>query len=158
ILKGGDRGPAIKPGSPEESLIISAVNHGEVIKMPPKAKLKAQEIADLTAWVKMGAPWPSISAGQAVVRGPSQRKFSKEEKDFWAFQPPVAAPIPAVWNPRWPQSPLDHFVLAKLDERAIQPAPPTDKRTLIRRATFDLIGLPPTPAEVEAFLADYAPD
>ncbi len=149
ILKGGESGPAIVPGYPERSLLIKAIGHGDPkLKMPPKTKLSDRQIADLTRWVKIGAPFPK---DLAKSKGGSGR-------DHWAFRAPVDPPVPVVKSRPWARSPLDHFILAQLEAKGLQPAPPADRRTLIRRATFDLIGLPPTPAEVDAFLADASPD
>jgi hypothetical protein len=149
MLKGGASGkPAIVAGQPEKSLVIKAVSHqDEALKMPPKEKLSVRQIADLTRWIQMGAPYPRLATGDD---SPAGRKF-------WAFQPPIDPAVPAVRDTAWPQSALDHFVLAKLEAKGLRPAPPADKRTLIRRATFDLTGLPPTPEEINAFLADDSP-
>jgi hypothetical protein len=158
VLQGGDRGPAIRPGKPDASLLIDAIRHGELLQMPPKKKLAATAIADLTAWVKMGAPWPDRVVGVRPTLGADASPFTPEERSFWAFQPPDESAIPAVRNTAWPSWPLDQFILAQLEANGLQPAPPADKRTWLRRATFDLIGLPPTPAEMNAFLADSSPD
>jgi hypothetical protein len=150
--------PAVKPGKPEESLLISAVRHDGELKMPFREKLSARQIADLTAWVQMGAPWPE---SQAAVRPAPPKNgpiFTRAERSFWAFQKPLAAPLPAVRHAAWPQSPIDHYILAKLEEHGLRPAAAADRRTLLRRATFDLTGLPPTPQEVAAFLADQSPN
>ncbi len=157
LLKGGNTGPAIELGKPEESLLIRAIRQDERLQMPPGMKLPAQEIADLTTWVQRGAPWPD-AAGSLRLEPGGSNLFTKEEHSFWAFQPLAAPPVPAVQNPAWAQAPLDRFILAKLEERRLSPARQADKRTLIRRATFDLIGLPPSPAEIEAFLADSSPE
>lgn len=150
LLSGGDSGPAVVPGKPEESRLIRAVRQvDDDLKMPPKGKLTDRQIADLARWVERGAPFPAaLSVTNARSRDPNH----------WAFQPPVEPAIPVVKNSAWPQSPVDNFVLAKLEAAGLVAASPADKRTLIRRATFDLIGLPPEPAEVEAFLADDRPD
>ncbi|MBI2807813.1 MAG: PSD1 domain-containing protein [Planctomycetes bacterium] len=149
ILKGGYSGPAVTPGHPERSLLIKAISHRDKdLKMPPKTRLSDRQIADLTRWVKMGAPFPG---NVAKAKGGTGR-------DHWAFQAPRDPPAPPVKNRKWPRSPLDHFVLAHLEAKGLAPAPPADRRTLIRRATFDLIGLPPTPAEVDAFVADKSAD
>jgi mono/diheme cytochrome c family protein len=157
LLQGGDRGPAIVPGKPEDSLLIQAIRHGEALQMPPKAKLPPQEIADLAAWVKSGAPWPDATTAvrAAAVEG---RGFTEEERSFWAFQKAVALAGPAVRDGAWVKSPLDRFILAKLEANGLRPAPPADRRTLIRRVYFDLTGLPPTPEAVEAFVRDESPD
>lgn len=155
-VKGGDLGPAIEPGKPDDSLLIQAVRYNdEDLKMPPKGKLSASEVALLTQWVAMGAPDPRTGEAPIAAKG----EFDIESRrSFWAFQAPVDPPVPAVRNEAWPRSTLDRFVLAALEAKGLEPASPADKRTLIRRATFDLIGLPPSPEEIEAFLADDSPD
>jgi hypothetical protein len=158
ILKGGDRGPAVQPGRPEESLLVGAIQHREALQMPPKNKLPPQEIAALTAWVRMGAPWPSAPVADqphVTLQGP---RFTAEQRSFWAFRSPVASPVPTVKKVGWARSPIDRFILAALEAKGLELAPPADKRTLVRRATFDLTGLPPTPAEIDAFLADASPE
>ncbi|HVC98921.1 MAG TPA: PSD1 and planctomycete cytochrome C domain-containing protein [Pirellulales bacterium] len=161
-LAGGDSGPAVVPGKPDESTLIDAVRYGQVFQMPPKGKLPDAEVAALVAWVRLGAPWPKDGAGAESLERPiaveGVPSFTVDERAFWAFQPPVDPPSPPVMNSAWPKNPLDVFILAGLEARGLSPAPPADKRTLIRRATFDLIGLPPTPDEVESFLADESPD
>jgi len=162
MLRGGELGPAIVPGKPEKSLLISAINHGEALKMPQKKKLSTSDIAAITRWVKLGAPWP----GQLPIT-PDPRKsaaatlavpeFTKQQREFWAFQPPVRPQLPKVKKQEWVRSPIDAFVLSRLEAAGLGTAAPADRRTLIRRATFDLTGLPPTPEEVEAFLADQSP-
>ncbi len=148
LLEGGASGPALVRGKPEESRLIRAVRHeDEQLRMPPKKKLTDRQVADLTEWVRIGAPYP---ATKTIAADDGRR--------FWAFQPPAAAPVPAVKDRGWPRSALDHFVLAALEAKGLKPAPPADKRTLLRRATFDLTGLPPTPEEVDAFLRDDRPD
>lgn len=159
LIKGGDFGPAVVPGKPAESLLVGAINHGEIVQMPPKTKLKQAQIDDLTAWVTMGAPWPEAKVeALPTPAGEKRPLFTEEQKAFWAFQTPVAGPVPAVKRGEWLTSPIDAFILAGLETKGLSPAPPADKRTLIRRATFDLLGLPPTPEEVEAFLADESPE
>ncbi len=148
FARGGDNGSSIKPGDPDSSLLIQAVRHSGERKMPPDGKLKPEQIGALAAWVKMGAPWP-IAATETVAE--AWRKH-------WAFQPVARVPVPAVKNSAWVRTPLDHFVLAKLEQKGLSPAAAADRRTLLRRVTFDLIGLPPTPEEVAAFEADRAPD
>ncbi len=148
ILKGGDNGPAAVPRDPDKSLLIKAVRHvSGVRKMPDGKKLSDREIADLTRWVQMGLPFPESHASPKA-----------DPKKWWAFQPVRKPEIPKVKDSAWPRSPLDHFILAKLEAKGMKPAPPADRRTLIRRATFDLIGLPPTPEEIDAFLADQSLD
>jgi hypothetical protein len=156
-LRGGDLGPAIKPGDPGESLIITAVKHDdELLKMPPKGKLGDDEVALLTRWVAMGAPSPLEKGGRPDVRrgGIDVAKG----REFWAFRPPANVPVPEVRGPLWARNPIDRFVLAVLEAKGLTPAREADRRTLIRRATFDLTGLPPTVEEVRAFLYDRGPD
>jgi hypothetical protein len=153
LLKGGDSGPAIVPGDPEKSLLIKAVRYTDPdLQMPPKnKKLSDEQIADLVAWVKMGAPDPRVATA-------SQKEWKDSTKSHWAWQPLTKPAVPEVKGAAWCKTPIDNFILAKLEEKNLKPNPPADKRTLIRRATFDLTGLPPTVAEVNAFLADSSPD
>lgn len=147
-VKGGGRGAAIVPGNPAESLLLKVVRHDAgPLKMPPGPKMKDADVAVLAEWVKMGAPW-----GKAAVV--SQGKAEK----FWAFVPPQRPAAPEVKNKSWVKSPLDAFLLAALEAKGLNPAKPADKRTLIRRASYDLTGLPPSPEDVKAFLNDSSPD
>jgi hypothetical protein len=155
--KGGELGPVILPGAPDRSLLIQAVNyeHGD-LKMPPKGKLPQAEIDALVRWVKMGAPDPR--AGPAVsAPAPKQGINLEEGKKHWSLQPLNRAGAPAVNNAAWCTTPVDRFVLAKLEEKRIAPNAVAERRKLIRRAYFDLVGLPPPPDEVEAFVADPDP-
>lgn len=157
LLAGGDTGPAFVVGKPEQSLLIKAVHYrSDDVKMPPKGRLKDSEIADLETWIKDGAAWPATS-GSSTNSAKTGPLFTEEQKRFWAFQPMLDSQPPTVKNRAWVQSPIDAFLLAKLEERALTPAKPTDKYTLLRRVTFDLTGLPPTPAEIAAFLKDTSP-
>ncbi len=153
LLEGGDSGPAIVPGAPEKSLLVTAVKYTDDLKMPPKGKLSDAEIADLTKWVKGGAKWPSATAQANPEPKAGGPLFTAEQKAFWAFQPVRS---PAV--PKGNAHPIDAFIRAKLSDNGLSPAAPTDRRTLIRRVTFDLTGLPPTPEEVDAFLKDTSPN
>jgi mono/diheme cytochrome c family protein len=159
--KGGDSGPAIVPGDPEKSLLIKAVRYlDKDLQMPPKnQQLTAAQIADLVQWVKMGAPDPRTQAGPTVARVEAKPgiDFAKA-RQFWSFQPVQDYPVPHVKNPRWARQPIDHFLLAKLEAAGLKPGADADRRTLLRRATFDLTGLPPTPEEITAFLADKSPN
>ncbi|HTA30870.1 MAG TPA: DUF1549 domain-containing protein, partial [Candidatus Cybelea sp.] len=156
LLKGGDDGPAIKPGDLEESLLIKAVRYdGEKLRMPPKdKKLPPEKIAALEAWVKMGAPDPRVS--QPGV--PPIATIREKARSHWAFQPIQEPTLPDVKNKQFARTPMDNFVLARLEAARLSPSPAADKRTLIRRATFDLIGLPPTPEEAAAFESDPSPE
>ena len=161
FLTGGKFGPAVKLGKPKESLLISAIKHDEFLKMPPKAKLSSAQVIDLTRWVEMGLPWPKEEAVVANIGQNSDAfhaEFTDQQKNYWAFQIPQRPPLPAIKNRDWAQTPIDYFILAKLEEANLSPAAKADKRTLIRRATFDLTGLPPTPGEVSQFLDDDSPD
>jgi mono/diheme cytochrome c family protein len=157
LLKGGESGPAIVPGEPDKSLLVKAVRFTDSqLKMPKGSKLADDHIADITAWVKMGAPWPN----EAVARNskPSKAFDLKERSKHWSLQPLKNVPLPAIEDRDWPKAPIDHFILSALEAQNLKPAAAAGKRTLLRRVTFDLIGMPPTPAEVEAFLADKSPE
>lgn len=148
ILKGGETGAAFKPGDAKGSAMIKAVEWADDLQMPPKKKLSDDQIKDLTEWVAMGAPDPRV--------GGSAGKPSK--KDHWAFQPVSRPTAPAVKNADWCVNSVDKFILAKLEEKQMLPAPPASKEALLRRAYFDLIGLPPSPAKILAFVQDESPD
>ncbi len=152
ILKGGDTGPAAVAGKPVQSLLVQAVRQTGDLKMPPKEKLKDREIETLSRWIALGLPWPQ----GAALTAPVGKKFviTDEQRRFWAWQPVKIVPPGPVKDRAWPHSDLDRYILAALEARALHPAKPADKRTLIRRATFDLTGLPPTPDEIDAFLKD----
>ena len=156
LLRGGIRGPAIVRGKPAESLLISAVKHGEVLKMPPKEKLPASEIANLVKWIETGAYWPDAKPITIATTSPTyaEPEFSPEQRHFWAFQKPMRPAIPDAVRRGDFRSPIDRFVDLKLADAGYTPAAPATKRVLLRRATFDLIGLPPTPEEIDDFLAD----
>ena len=158
ILAGGDRGPALVPGKPDESLIVRAVRHNEELKMPQKSKLPEAEIAAIVEWVKLGAPWPDGSVPAVPPTKTGERAFTAEEKAFWAFQPVKPQTAPQLVNKVWAKNPIDAFILSKLEAAGLKPAIEADKITLIRRITFDLTGLPPTLSETEAFLKDESPE
>ncbi|HWA96902.1 MAG TPA: DUF1553 domain-containing protein [Pirellulales bacterium] len=152
LLKGGSTGPAIVVGKPEESLLIEAVKH-ESLEMPPDEELPPEEIAALEAWIRSGAVWPGGGMAMSdVVLGDQKRLFA-EAKSHWSFQPLTKPHIPEVKNSTWVRTPVDAFVLAKLEAAGMQPSPMADRRTLLRRLSFDLIGLPPSSAEVDEFVA-----
>jgi hypothetical protein len=156
LRKGGDSGPAIVPGKPDESLLIEAIGHRADIKMPPKEKLPDSQIADLKRWVEIGAPWPAERPETQSESG--KFAITPEQRAFWSFQPLREIPLPDTSDAAWPVGAIDRFVLARLEAAGLKPSPPADRRTLIRRITFDLIGLPPTPEEVDAFVADERSD
>ena len=160
MLKGGKSGPAIVPGKPEESLILKKIASGE---MPPRRRLvevsikviESPEIELLTKWIALGAPETPASAD--VVAADNEKNISDDDRKFWSFQPPRAAAVPTVKDVGRVRNPIDAFVRSKLEETGLAPSPEADRLTLIRRAYFDLIGLPPTPEDVQAFVSDTDP-
>src|SRR5580700_8626609 len=158
ILKGGADGPAIVPGVPEASALIKAVRYDGSLKMPPAGRLSAGQIATLTAWVKRGAVWPLDRPATAATASSVPYVIPEAKRNFWSFRPIRKPPLPKVKLAAWVKTPIDAFILARLEQKGLTPAPPADRRTLIRRATYDLTGLPPTPAEIDAFLVDKSPN
>jgi hypothetical protein len=155
IVAGGSAGPAIVPGKPNASLLIAAVRHvDENLKMPPDGKLQDIQIADLVRWIEMGAPYPG-SGDREVL--PAEA-IDSQKSDLWAFQQPARSAPPQVVRGDWPRTAIDRFILATLEANELLPAAPADKQTLLRRATFDLTGLPPTSDEIQAFLTDDSPN
>ncbi len=158
-LQGGETAPAIVPGDPEKSLLITAVKHqDEFLEMPPKKKLRDSEIDALVKWIRMGAPWPEDQAG--IQRLPANR-ITADDRAYWFYQPlkrPDAPQLKHTSNQRLVLNPIDTFILAKLEPHGLTLAPEADRVTLIRRATFDLTGLPPTPKEIDAFVRDRSPN
>jgi hypothetical protein len=155
ILKGGDSGPAVVPADPDKSLLVQAVRYqNEQVQMPPTGKLPEAEIAVLAEWVRRGAPFPGPGDTASKKAGINLA----EGRKFWSFQPPCLVLPPAVQMPSWPQRRIDAFLLAEMEKRGLAPSPAADRRTLIRRASFDLVGLPPSPDEVDAFVSDPRPD
>jgi cytochrome c553 len=146
LLQGGVSGAAVSPGEPEKSLLIAAVRHEGDTKMPPEEKLTERQIASLIRWVELGAPWPKEAAPLAGDKG----------KNHWAFRPVVDPPVPVVEG-NGSANPVDAFIKQKLLAAGLTMSPPADRRTLIRRVTYDLTGLPPTAEEVEAFERDADP-
>jgi len=158
LRRGGESGPAIVPGNPQASLLVRALRY-EDHEMPPKGKLPPAAIADVERWVKMGAPDPRDQPDGEQPQSPGSKRtidFAQARK-HWAFQPVVNPPVPAVKNAAWPHNEIDRFVLAQLEAHSLSPAPPADRRKLLRRVSLDLVGLPPTYAEVEAFENDGSP-
>lgn len=151
LLEGGDSGPAIVPGDLDESLIVGALRH-ESFEMPPDERLSDEIIANFEEWIERGAPDPR-QRGAAVRRGVDY----EAGREHWAFQPLRTPPLPEVADSEWVRTPLDRFILARLEHEGLSPTPEADRRTFIRRATFGLTGLPPTPEEIERFLADEDP-
>ena len=165
ILAGGESGPAVVPGKPTESLIVEAVNFSG-LEMPPTGKLSGDKVATLTRWVSLGAPWPSRDRAAHAPRDltkPSGSKFTASDRALWSFQPVRRPNIPAVESPatdtsaEWSRNPIDRFIWKGLVENGLTPAAEADRETLIRRATFDMTGLPPTIDEIDLFAADQSP-
>jgi hypothetical protein len=154
VRKGGTSGPAVEPGNVKDSLLLQALRWtDESFRMPPSHKLADAVVADFEQWVKMGAPDPRDGNAPKVA----WKEIDIEKgKQFWAFQRPKKAAPPAVKNAAWPHGPIDQFLLAALEDKGLEPVADADRLTLLRRLHLDLIGLPPTPEEVQAFLADKA--
>src|SRR5215470_1890455 len=164
LLAGGKSGPALIPGRPDDSLLIRAVSHTDPnLKMPMSgARLKNSEIADLRYWIQaLAAYWPdeaAKAAPQSSAAASPHFTIRPEQRKFWSFQPLRKPVVPPVKDTAWARTPIDHFILFKLEEKGLKPVQPADKRSLIRRAYFDLTGLPPTPEQVDAFRADNSPE
>ena len=160
VLKGGQHGPAMVPGNASASHLYLRLTGQEQPQMPLGGKLTDQEIATLKAWIDSGAEWDAgvtLAPAAAPEVTSTEKKFTDRQRNYWAFQNVVKRDPPAVKGRAWVRSPIDAFVLSKLEEKKIKPNPAADKITLIRRAYFDLIGLPPSPEEAQAFLADNSP-
>ncbi|MEO5762834.1 MAG: DUF1549 domain-containing protein, partial [Vicinamibacteria bacterium] len=156
MLDGGESGTALVPGKPEESLLIKVVRHAtDVPPMPKKAaKLKPEEIDLLAMWITAGAPWPATNPNAPTLASSQRMVITPENRSFWAFQALHRAAIPNVKGSGWAKTPIDRFVLTRLEREGLQPVEPASKLALLRRVTFDLTGLPPTPEEVDAFQKD----
>lgn len=161
-VAGGEQGAAVVPGKPEESLLVTAVRHDDdMLKMPPSKKLSAEQVADLTRWVAIGAPWPGSEGAAPAASAPLRKsgyQITDKDRAHWAFQPVTRPVSPATKTPGWVRNPVDSFILHGLEARGLHPNAPASKTELIRRACYDLTGLPPTPREVESFLHDNRPD
>jgi cytochrome c553 len=154
LLRGGSQGPAIVAGDPESSLLMQAVRHSHAtLKMPPSGQLSPQEIRSLAAWIQQGAVWPDAPEKATQLDG---TVITQEDRAFWSFQP-IKKPLVDTASPIDQASPIDRLVKRSLQKNGLKPNPPAAKRTLLRRVNFDLIGLPPTPEEVSAFLSDDSP-
>ena len=156
VLKGGDTGPAVSLEDPSTSLFVSSINYGDLYQMPPKSKLPANEIAVLTKWIEKGIPWPAESA--SAVATVKTFDIAARATQHWCWQPVTETSPPAVKQSNWPATNFDRFILSKLETAGLNPAPQADKGVLLRRVYFDLIGLPPTPDEVEQFARDTRPN
>ncbi|MEW6305157.1 MAG: PSD1 and planctomycete cytochrome C domain-containing protein [Verrucomicrobiota bacterium] len=158
VLTGGDSGPSIVPGKPDKSILIEAISRkNDDLKMPPKDEdaLTSEQINDFKQWVQMGAPDPRAGAAARAMKAITVA----DSRKHWAFQPIANPPVPKVKDSKsWTQTPIDAFILEKLQEKKLAPAPKTDRRALARRIAYDLTGLPPTPEEVEDFVNDKSAD
>ena len=147
MLAGGGKGPALVPGKSDESLLFLAASHAGELKMPPgKPPLSSRDLDALRDWIDGGAPWDSAAAAAGSA-----------EPAWWSLRRPRLPPVPTVKNQSRVRNPIDAFILEKLESHGLEPAPEADSRTLIRRAAFDLTGLPPTPEQVDRFLQDSSP-
>lgn len=153
LQKGGKTGPALHAEHPQESLLLAAIKHTGQLKMPPEEKLREDQIAVISRWLDMGAPWPAATAA------PPKKVFAitDADRDHWAFRPIQSPPVPSVKRGDWPLTPVDSFVLARQEAAGIAPAPTADRSTLIRRVYYDLTGLPPGMQEVQAFVTSTEP-
>jgi hypothetical protein len=147
--QGGESGPAVVSGEVDESLLIDAIRH-QTFQMPPDGNLPENVIADFVKWVELGAPDPRDGV-------PIRSQSTDGASEYWAFQPPRRSQIPEVEDDDWPATPIDQFVLAKMEAAGLAPVTDADRRSLVRRIYFDLIGLPPTPEQVESFVSDAGP-
>jgi hypothetical protein len=155
LRTGGTLGPAVIPGDVDQSLLVQVVRYQNPdLQMPPTGRLSATEIADLEEWVRRGAPDPRLKAAQAVRR----RVDLDQARDFWSLRPIVDPAPPEVQHAEWPLNDVDRFVLAKMEQAGLAPSVDAERRSWLRRVTYDLIGLPPTPADIAAFVSDDSPD
>ena len=156
LLTGGGRGPAVVPGAPDQSLLLRAVKRtDDKLKMPPEKPLDEAEVQILERWIAAGAPWTKVRIPSSL--GQRNEEFEQLRKEHWAWQPLTQPTVPEVGLASWPLGEIDRFVLTKLEQRGLAPVAEADKTTLLRRVTFDLTGLPPTPEAVDAFLKDDSP-
>jgi Protein of unknown function (DUF1553)/Protein of unknown function (DUF1549)/Planctomycete cytochrome C len=158
LLTGGNAGPAIVPGKPKESLLLRRVTQKDAKRRMPLegTHLTTEQVAVLTRWIEDGAAWPEVGVPAAL--GKPRARYERLKKEHWAWRPLTAPGLPRVKDSAWPRTDIDRFVLAKLEAAGLGPVADADRGTLLRRVTFDLTGLPPTPAEIDAFLKDDSPD
>ena len=158
IRRGGESGAAVVPGKPKESLLLDALSYsGDFYNMPPTGRLPAEVVADFRKWIELGAPDPRVGPStppSSISRSPANFEAGRTH---WAYQPPKLHPIPTVNKRDWPLSDIDRFVLATLEKNKLAPAADSDRYTWLRRVHFDLVGLPPTPAEIDNFIKDQSP-
>lgn len=154
LEKGGDTGPVVDAKNPRNGLLAKSLAYEGELKMPPSGKLPKEHLDKLLRWIDAGAPLPAGSAPPATAH----KSGPLEDKDFWAYQPVKPVPVPAVASSSWIHNPVDAFILAKLEKAGLKPNPEADRRTLLRRLSYDLTGLAPSPEEVDAFVADKSPE
>jgi hypothetical protein len=158
FTKGGDGGPVVVNGNPSDSRLLEVISYTADLKMPPSGKLSASDIATLTKWVEAGAFYPKEAVTALPKESSGGKKITAADRRYWAFSPVSDPAVPAVKDTAWVKAPIDRFILAKLEEKGLQPAKPASRLTLLRRVTYDLTGLPPTPQEIAGFLADKTPN
>jgi hypothetical protein len=165
MVRGGDSGPAIVPGKPDDSLLMEAVRY-EGYEMPPSGPLADEQIEALETWIRIGAPWPGATGNESQDQTPSSdamkrsaaEQFDDQDRAWWAIAPVLKVTVPTEQGQRWARNEIDHFVARQLNRNGLTPAGPASKETLIRRLCLDLTGLPPTPAQIESFLQDESDD
>lgn len=157
MLKGNSAGPVVIPGEPEKSPLVQVIHYDGKVKMPPSGKLKQEEIEVLTHWIKLGATWPGIKLSDAMKQVRESGAISPEMKQFWSLRPVKKSPVPKVKHTLWGRNSIDAFIMEGLEKKGLYPTPSPDRRNLLRRVTYDLTGLPPTPEEVSAFVTDKSP-
>ncbi len=154
FLAARDEAALISVDDPESSRLLAIVGYESRVQMPPGGKLPAEELDVFRSWIRQGAPWPGAEHREAMIPEDQQGSFTEDQRSYWAFQPVADPDLPTVEGYEWAENPIDRFVLAKLEQHGLEPAGPADRLTWLRRASFDLTGLPPTTEEAEAFLAD----
>src|SRR4051794_31421085 len=154
VLKGGDTGPAFDAKNPDASLLLKAVHYKDGLEMPPSGKLPADTVKLFEQWVKAGLPFTPSKDDATQQHG----RGGALDRNYWAYQPVKRPAVPAVKDAAWVKTQIDAFILAKLEAKGLKPVGPADKVALIRRAHYDLTGLPPTPEQVDEFVADPSPD
>ena len=158
FLKARDEAALIARDKPEDSRLLAILDYTAAKKMPPGGKLPPNELDVFENWIRMGAPWPGAERKEKMIPADQEGVFTAEQRNYWAFQPVSRPPYPQVARADWVSNSVDLFILSKLEEKGLEPAPPADKAALLRRAAFDLTGVPPTVQEIEDFMADDSPD
>lgn len=159
LLTGGESGPSLVPGNPDASLLLKAIRYDDPdLQMPPRSRLSAEVVADFQRWIADGAPWPDDAKKDPTPNASDAFDLTGRRDAHWAWQPIRQPEIPAVRDPAWPAGDLDRFILSRLETAGLQPAPRAERSALLRRASFALTGLPPSPQSLAAFLTDTAPD